>query len=603
MPSKNLPKRSSAKKYKDQWDLKALYYTSEKDPRIEEDVRAAEAAYARFAKKYVRSAFTTSVTVLAQALKDKEAMLGEPRFSRPGRYFGFRRAVNAADAVAEKQLNLISDRLTKAGNSTLFFGVQLSKIPKQQQRVFLKAPELAKYRYYLSELFKDGAHTLTEAEERILNLQSNVSYEMWVDGTEKILSKTTLSFNGKTVPLPEAIETVNTLPAKQRSKLWHLVLDELAPLSAIAENEYNAIITNAKTLDELRGYERPFSSTVSQYEYDEPSLRSLLDVVSTRGFKLSADFYKLKASLHGTKQLAYEHRNLPIGKPRRIPYEKAVNICKDVFYSIDEQFGRIFESMLTHGQVDVFPRHGKRGGAFMSNAIGHPTHVFLNHTNDFQSLETLAHEMGHAFHSELSKVQSPLYENYSICTAETASTLFENLVFDAVYEKSSDATRLVLLHDRILRDISTIQRQIAFFNCELEIHETIRSQGAMTKEELSRVTARHLRSYLGNSVRVTERDGLSFVYINHFRYGFYVFTYAFGLIMSSALAERYKRDRNELGSLKKLLSAGGSDTVRNIFKSVGIKTDDRATYESGLDRLERDIAAFKSLISKRRLHS
>lgn len=125
----------------------------------------------------------------------------------------------------------------------------------------------------------------------------------------------------------------------------------------------------------------------------------------------------------------------------------------------------------------------------------------------------------------------------------------------------------------------------------------------MTKEELSRVTARHLRSYLGNSVRVTERDGLSFVYINHFRYGFYVFTYAFGLIMSSALAERYKRDRNELGSLKKLLSAGGSDTVRNIFKSVGIKTDDRATYESGLDRLERDIAAFKSLISKRRLHS
>ncbi len=598
-PLKRSKKITRKAAYKEVWDLSGLYYKNERDPRIEADLKAAEDAYAGFAKKYVRSDFASSPSILAKALSEKEAILGEPRFSRPSRYYSFRRAINARDAVAEKQLNLISDRLTKAGNRVLFFSVQLSKVSKPQQRIFLQAPELARYRYYLSELFRSGQHTLSEAEERILNLQAGVSYEMWVDGTEKIVSTTSLKYKNKQMPLPEAIETISTLPAKERVKLWQLVLDKLAEIAPVAENEYNAIITNAKTMDELRGYQQPYSGTVMQYEYDEASLLSLVEVVTTKGFKLSDEFYKLKAKLHGTKQLPYEHRNLPIGTPKPIPYSHAVTICRDVFYSVDQRFGEIFESMLEKGQVDVFPRQGKRGGAFMSNGIGHPTHVFLNHTNDFQSLETLAHEMGHAFHSEFSKIQSPFYENYSICTAETASTLFENLVFDAVYEKSNDKEKCVLLHDRILRDISTIQRQIAFFNCELEIHRTIRDHGAMTKEELAAVTAKHLRSYLGKSVSVTERDGLSFVYINHFRYGFYVFTYAFGLIMSAAIANRYKQDKSELKNIEKLFASGGSDSVKNIFKGIGIATDSKATYEAGLDRLAKDIAEFKRLMAKK----
>ena len=48
-PALKLPK---LRKIRTEWDLKKHYYTSEKDPQIEKDVRTAERAYLNFGKKY-----------------------------------------------------------------------------------------------------------------------------------------------------------------------------------------------------------------------------------------------------------------------------------------------------------------------------------------------------------------------------------------------------------------------------------------------------------------------------------------------------------------------------------------------------------------------
>ncbi len=255
--------------------------------------------------------------------------------------------------------------------------------------------------------------------------------------------------------------------------------------------------------------------------------------------------------------------------------------------------------MLQNGQIDVFPKKGKQGGAFMSDQTGHPVQVFLNHVPNFKSLETLAHEMGHAIHASRSAKNSPLYDGHSIVTAETASTLFENLVFDAIYEQVGEDDKLTLLHDRVTRDIATIQRQIAFFNTELEMHTTIHRQGAMSGEELAACARKHLRSYLGPAVDVSIADGYSYVYIGHLRYGFYVYSYAFGLLMSTLMSRKYKSDRSYITEIDKFLSAGSSDTVANIFKSIGIDTTRKDTFTEALKNQAADIAAFEKLVRSR----
>ncbi|MCB9814114.1 hypothetical protein H6784_01725 [Candidatus Nomurabacteria bacterium] len=591
--TRELPKLGAIKT---EWDLKKLYYKSEKDPLIEADLQSTEKAYRAFIKKWKGKDFTSDAKVLEKALTEKEVLAGMPESSRPVRYFYFRMVLNTNDSLANQQLALIHRRFQKLQSEMLFFKHALGSVTKQQQTKLLQDPVLEHFRYYLERVFIKASHHLSEDQEKIVNLKSRQSYEMWTEMTEKIIGNREIKWSGKELPINEASNLIETLPSKQKPKLWKLIMAQMEQIAEVAEHEFNAIITDVRTEDELRGYHKPYSATAIRYEDTEKSIENLVEAVSTKGFVLSKKFYKIKAQYHGVDTIDYSQKYDSIRKEIAIDFTQAVEICRDVFYSLKTEYGQIFDRMLTNGQIDVFPKKGKRGGAFMSAEVGLPTQVELNHVSNFKSLETLAHEMGHAIHAERSKQRTTFYEGHSTVTAETASTLFENLVFDVVYKQASVAQKTVLLHDRITRDIATIQRQIAFFNLELDIHNTINKQGAMSKEEFRKMTQKHLKTYLGPAVTVNEADGYSFVSIPHLRYGFYVYTYAFGLLMSTIMATKYKEDNSYIQQIDQFLTAGASDNVANIFKSIGIDTTKADTFTKALKAQEADINTFAKLV-------
>lgn len=596
-PQDTLPPLSE---YKTDWDLENLYYQNEQDPRIEADVRYAISSYQKFAKRWRNQPFTTDAATLAVALREYEALTGDPRIGRPGRYFSLRQELAADDSVAEKFAATLRKRLRPAGDSVLFFTLELGKIPPGTQREFLKNPLLAHFRYFLKQLFAGAKHDLTEAEEKIIRLKSTQSSHLWQEMTEKLISTHSITWKGKSLPLPEAFETIDTVPSQEKPKLWAKITTALDSFGIPAEHEFNAIINDARTEDDVRGYKKPYSATALSYEHDEKSIETLVSTMSKQGFALSRKFYALKAAYHGVETLDYAQKYDTVGEEPIIPFADALTICRDVFYQVNKEYGLIFDSMLARGQIDVYPKPGKRGGAFMSHGTGHPIQVMLNHTSTLKALETLAHEMGHAVHAARSQAKnSPFYDGHSIVTAETASTLFESLVFDAIIEAADTDMKTVLLHDKITRDIATMQRQIAFFNCELEIHNTIHAAGAMTHNELKDCMYRHLRSYLGDAVTVRPEDGASYVHIPHLRYGFYVYSYTFGHLMSSIIAKRYKADNTYRKEIDTFLTAGASDTVINIFKKIGIDTVKQETFAEALKSHEKDITIWNKLTSKR----
>lgn len=582
-----------------EWDLKKHYYSSETDPQIEVDIKAIETTYMAFAKKYAGKDFTSTAEKLAAALKAQDALMAIPA-SKPILYYWYRQTLDASDQKAEQQINLISDRLTKAGNQTIFFGLAIGKISKAIQKVYLKDPKLEPYRYLLSQIFETAKHNLTEAEEKIMSLKSTPARSLWVNGTDKILNKRSIIYKKQSLPLNEAIEKVSAIDPIERPKLWAVVREELKSLSEIAENEMNAIVIDKKINDELRGYTKPYQATVQSYENDLTAVEALVESISTKGFALSRKFYELKAKAHGVTSLPYASKYDPLGVEIHIPYKEATDICRDVFYGVRNEYGEFFDEMLKGGNIDVYPRKNRSGGAFMSSDTNIPIFVFLNQVDTFKSLETLAHEMGHALHSHRSKAAQPArYQDYSTTTAETASTLFENLVFDSVYRQSDDATRFTLMHDRLTRDISTIQRQIAFFNFEREMHMLIRTQGAASKEELAALLVKQLRAHLGKGIDVADDDGYSFVYIGHFRAMFYVYSYAYGLLMSSLMSQNYIADNSYVTQIDKFLTSGGNNTVENIFKSIGIDGHKLETFETSLAVLEKNVNEFGRLLKKK----
>ncbi len=582
-------------KYRTEWNL-GLLYKSEKDPQIEKDVKAIEAAYVKFEKKYRGKNFVATAKTLVKALREYE-MLIDKSTEKPWWYFALRTRLNSDDAVAGALSTKIEQRLESAANKIKFFSLDLGRMPKQKQKQFLKDEALAPYKYFLARIFLRAKYTLSEKEEQLASILSQTSYTMWVDMQDRLLNKQSVLFKGTPMPLSRALNTVRDLPKKDRRILHESINALLKESGKTAEGEINAIYNYKKMMDERRGYAQPYSATILGYENDEDTVLSLVETV-TKSFSLSRKFYAIHAKLLGEQEITMADRGVQIGKVKRsFTFTAAVDLVKNSFAKVDPKYASFLSDYLEAGQIDVYPKTGKDSGAFCWGMGQLPTFILLNQVDDIRSVETLAHEMGHAIHTELSKKQPPLYRHYSTSCAEVASTFFEQLVTDELEKKLSEKEQLILLHNKVMGDITTIFRQIACFNFELELHQQIRKKGQLTNEQIALLMNKHLKTYTGKAVKVSENDGYFYVTWSHIRRFFYVYSYAYGQIISRSLYEKWKRDPTYARKIEQFLSAGRSKSPQDIFKSIGISTDAKF-FEEGLRGIERDLIKLEKLAKK-----
>ncbi|MBI2618434.1 hypothetical protein HYW58_03220 [Candidatus Kaiserbacteria bacterium] len=578
------------------WNLKQ-FYASPSDPQIEKDIRTAEKAYALFAKKYRnRKDYLTNERKLLSALRDHDTLIEKSSLgNKPIYYFGYIQELNSFDTKAEAMSRKLGNRLTKASHKVLFFDIALGNIKPKKRKSFLSSRILKKYHYFLKRIFIESDYQLSEKEEKILSLKGLPGRTMWIEGVSKLVQKQEIRFGQKKIPIAEASNLISTLPVSKRRELHAATMAQLESVSDFAESEINAIFTDKKINDELRGFKKPYSATVLGYENDEKGVENLVAAV-TADFSTSREFYSLKKKLLKLKELTYADRSVGIGRIKRtFTFNESYELLRRILYNMGKEYGTILDRFVHKGHIDAFPNRGKSGGAYCSFGINEPTFVLLNHVPSFNSLMTFAHEMGHAIHSEMSKIQPPLYQGYTTSVAETASTFFEMVVFNAIFQTLHEREKIIALHDRIQDDISTIYRQIAFFNFELELHKKIREEGNVPKEEIARMLNRHMRAYIGPSMSFQRHDGYFFVAVSHFRRPFYVYSYTYGQLISKALYERYEKDPRYIDDIRLFLNAGGSKSPEDIFGGIGLNVTKPTLFKEGLANVKRNIARLKKL--------
>ncbi len=577
------------------WNL-GLLYKSHDDPQIEKDLKAVESIFSKFEKTYRgKTDYLKNEAKLLAALTDFEKLFATLPLTRPLFYFQFTQDLDASDSVARTKIPQIMHRMTVNEHKLTFFELSLAKIPAPLQKKFLASKKLLPYRYFLSTTFNRAKHNLTESEEKIMGLMSIPAYQQWISLTDKILNKQTVEFRGEKLPISAATQMIHELPLKERRGLHEKSMTVLASISDIAESEINAVVTDKKICDSIRKYKEPYDSTILGYQNDRKSVLALVNTV-TDNFKISHRFYNLKAKLLNLPQLEYSDRAVGIGTAeKKVSFDESVEILRKVFGSADKRYLDILNSYLENGQIDVYPKVGKTGGAYCSPNRNDKTFVLLNHTESFDQVMTFAHEMGHAIHTDLSKSQPALYQDYSTSTAEVASTFFESLVFDAVLETLSPEEKVIAIHKRLNDDMQTIFRQISFFNFETELHNTIRKNGGMSKEDICSLMNKHMSAYLGPITKMNDIDGNFYVMIGHIRRYFYVYSYAFGQLISRALYSEYKKDKKFIEKVNKFLMAGGSMSPESIFKSIGIDVTKPDFWLKGLKSIEKDIEALENL--------
>lgn len=582
------------------WNLKSLYSSTE-DHQIEKDLRVMEEVCEEFSKKFdtASKAYMINTLALLEALKEYEN-LNIKLECKPFLYFNYLRDMDSANNKAASAISLIANRQAKAYNKISFFEISLGTIPKEKQREFLSSTELSKYKVFLGRVFSDAKYNLSVPEEKIMNLKSLPAREMWIDGNERALGQLSIKWKGKTLPLPKAQKLIHTLvKVSERYKVNDLVTEQLKSIAPFSEAEINAVYTDKKINDELRGYVLPYENTVRSYRNDPTVVKKLVETVTT-SFPISHRFYKIKAKLLKLKKLRYTDRMADVGKIKsKFNFVQSLDFLKKTFGKIDKKYADILERYSKQGQIDALPKVGKKGGAYCWGSYSNPTFVLLNHTDDLNSLTTFAHEMGHAFHTELSRQQGIMYYDYSTSLAETASTLFESIAIEAVFDSLSEKEKITVLHDRINDAVSTIFRQVACFNFESDLHNNVRSKGFASKEEIAELHNENMKAYLGPVFEMKPDDGYFFTQWGHIRRFFYVYSYAYGMLVSKALLRRYRADKTFWKSIEKFLSAGGKASPEEILLEIGIDVSKPEFWQEGLKEIEADIKKLENLVNTR----
>lgn len=588
------------------WDLSPLL-SGDDDPRIEQDRKALSEAHSAFVSKWKpRDDYLQNASVLKEALDEYELLMRNYGTScAEGYYFGLRREQEEDNASIKGKFQKMVDFSTTLENELQFFMLRLGKVNADRQAQFLNAPELTRYRHYLQRLFVQSKYMLSEAEERILNLKAPVAHSKWVKMISAFISKEereVLDEDGKRKKknFSELSTLISSKNKAVRDEAAAAIHEITAKHSEAAEAEINAILQNKKIDDELRGFSRPDQARHISDDIETEVVDALITSVHARN-DIARRFYALKAKLLGLPKLAYHERNVEYGShEKKYPYAEAIELVHMVFQKLEERFAAILETYVSKGQIDVYPRKGKRGGAFCDHyLITHPTYILLNHTDRLQDVLTLAHELGHGINNELIKEkQHSLYFDTPLATAEVASTFMEDFVLQELLREADEELRLSLMVTKLGDDISTITRQVACYKFEQALHQEFRKQSYLSKETIGKLFQEHMGAYMGPAVELSSGSENWWVYWNHIRSFFYVYSYASGLLISKALQRGVKQNPTFIGKVKEFLSAGTSNSPWAIFQQMDIDISDVKFWNQGLDEMEALLVETENLAKK-----
>jgi oligoendopeptidase F len=592
-------------KLQTQWDLSQLGSgINDNEFKIERELM--EKKYKAFARKWKKDkSFLTDEKNLKKALHEYEILSGLG--TKELTYIYLMRQVDSSNIDLQKAEKKAEEFFQNLAKEIRFFILEIGVIEAKKQKQFLNSSLLKNYKHFLENTFDQSKYRLSEKEEHILSVKSGVSHGNWQSMLEQFISKETRQVlvpeNKKVIKKEQSFAEIQSLIHHKNKRIRDMAATAMHEIVNnnvdIAEKEFNSILENKKINDDLRGYERADHSRILSDDVTFDIVDTMTEVV-TDNFKLAKDYYKLKAQLMKVNKLDYHERNVPSGEIKEsFNYEKSIELVDQAMTGIDAEFHDIYRDMVDGGRVDVFPAQGKRGGAFcMYWGHADPVYVMLNYTDRVTDVTTLAHEMGHAIHGTLTKKESPINYDTPMFVAEIASNFCEEYVFDLISEKLSDKERLVLNMEKIGSFVSSVQRQVAAYNFEQELHNEFRKEGYLSKEQIGKLFTKHMKSYMGPSVSQDTGSENWWVYWNHFRSPFYVYTYASGLLLANAMRAKVAENPEYIDSVKKFFSTGTSTSPKELFDSIDIDITDPQFWQSGIDEIKELLKETKKLAKK-----
>ncbi|MFZ8229928.1 M3 family metallopeptidase [Mycoplasmopsis bovis] len=276
----------------------------------------------------------------------------------------------------------------------------------------------------------------------------------------------------------------------------------------------------------------------------------------------------------------------------KVKNKYSVEEAKDIVYNALLPFGSEYSDTIKQAYkekwVDFMSVKNKLSGAYsIGNSYGiDKKFILMNFDGELNSVETLAHELGHSMHSYFSDKNNDITNaSYPIFLAEIASIFNELMLYDYLIEKSSSKIEKFTIYGHIISGFfGTTVTQAKWANYEYELYKKVDlNEVAPNYEEVSKIYYETLKKYYKKPRKYKKEEQIAAVTIPHFYMGFYVYKYAIGQLVANHFYTQYKMYGKEFLNkyINNFLSAGNRDYPLNTLKNMGIDLTSDQFYKSG----------------------
>ena len=576
-----------------EWNLSDLYHGLD-DPKLERDLQDLQQEAARFRERYRGRVAQLSAAAVLSCLRELESMA-----ERSGYLYAFPSlmfAANTQDTLAKQHVDKVMEATTAIHNQLLFFDLELQDLPAEQLTQLQAAVELQPYRHYLDNTAKYRPYKLPEAVEQARNQANLTGREAFIQLRAIHLGEQT--YTPVTTPEGKTAETDAELSAllyhpdrNTRTAAYQSVRQVMQQHNSLYAYILSTIAQDHKLENQMRGYGSTLSKQLLADEVSEPVFGAIMQGTQER-FDLFQRYYRLKAQALGEPiRTADLYAPWTTEVPPALSYQQGVKILLQALESFDINYARRAEEFFLKNWVDAKIRPGKRGGAFCWYVHGKHSYLLQSYTEDYSSLFTLAHEMGHGLHFVwIGDRQSYFNSSPPMVSAEIASTFNELLLLDYLLQQAQDNTALTqALITRQLEDqLNLLFRQSTISRLELALHERA-TQGSFDASFVNQQWRSLYTTLCGDAVEVLPEHQWDWSRVGHiFFKPFYCYQYTASNIVSLACYQKYRQvGKDFIPGYLELLAIGGSlNQLDALRQYVGVDLADPATIQEALSYVE-----------------
>jgi oligoendopeptidase F len=598
----------TATTYSAVWDLDVFFDGGSNSPKFQAHILETKKKLKVFEEKLKTwkndCSTEENVITLNELLEQFQLIVKSLR--QEGAFVSCLQAQDTSDKKASELQSLVTGMSAAFQSILTEFDEKLISFTESDWAAILVDERVSVLSFVLSERRERAKERLSKEEEVLINSLGVDGYHSWGQMYDLIVGMIEIPFEEKgevkQLSVGQASNKFSSSDRHTRKTVFENWEKAWGDKAEILSKTLNHLAGFRLNVYKKRGWDDTLKEPLDMNRMSKKTLNTMWEVISDNKQPL-VRYLKKKASLLGVDKVSWYDLDAPMGSSEtKLSYQEGADFILEHFAQFGEEKTKFAKMAFEDRWIEAEDRAGKRPGGFHTYfPESSQSRIFMTYSGTPSNISTLAHELGHGFHTYAMRDLHPLNRNYSMNVAETASTFAEMILADAsVKNAKSKEEKIALLEEKVQRSVALLMNIHARFLFETSFYEQ-RKSGMVSAEKLNDLMLQAQKEAYGDGLE--EYHPLFWASKLHFFITgapFYNFPYTFGYlfslgIYSKALEEGKGYEEKYIALLKDTACM----TVEELAKKhLNVDLTEREFWENAVKLCVKDVEDFLELLEQ-----